>query len=58
MLFFSAILALAAVSVLIVRAMALEGLKPATEFRAPRVKKARRLSASQLLDGPSLRGLY
>lgn len=57
MLFFLAILALAVVSLLTVRHMAIEGVKPATAPRAARVK-AQRVPASQLLDGPALSGLY
>ncbi len=57
MLFFVAILALAVVSMLMVRAMALAGINPASVRRAPRVK-AHRAPAAHPLDGAALRGLY
>lgn len=57
MLFFVAILALAAISMLLIRAMALEGRKPAFLPRE-RPAKTHRLPASALLDAASLRGLY
>ncbi len=57
MLFFLAILALAVVSLLLVRAMDIEAVNQPKPPRAPR-PKVERLPASALLDGASLRGLY
>ncbi len=57
MMFFPAILALVVVSLLMVRAMGIEGFKPATAPRAPRVK-APRVQAGTRLDAAALRGLY
>ncbi|MGE4482294.1 hypothetical protein [Acidocella sp.] len=57
MLFFLAILALAAVSLLMVRAMAVSGVKPATEARPPRARISH-APARQVLDAAALQGLY
>lgn len=57
MVFFLAILALAAVSMLLVRTMGIKETAQPVAVRASRAR-ATRVPASALLDAPSLRGLY